>query len=272
MGATGKTGRRLVSHLRRHDAAVIATSRTDRPGHTLFDWAKRETWQPALAGVAALYLVAPDLVEDPSAEIAEFLAAAHAAGVRRVVLVSSLGVTFPAEPAASGRLLVEAAVRASGLDWTILRPSGFYQNFSEGFFVPGIQSGLVQTATAAGRAAMIDADDIAAVAALALTHPGHAGQIYAITGPQALSFPEAVGIIAQATGRRIGYAPLEEAAFRSLMLGFGLPPLYADMIVRDQVAIRDGFAAEITDTVPKLTGRPAIGFAEFVAGAFGGVA
>jgi uncharacterized protein YbjT (DUF2867 family) len=271
-GATGKTGRRLVSRLRKHDVVVSAASRTNRPDHILFDWARSETRQPALAGVQALYLIAPDLVEDPSAEIGEFLEVAHQSGVRRVVAVSSLGVTFPAEPATSGRLRVEATVRASGLDWTILRPSGFYQNFSEGFFTPGVQAGMVQTATATGKAAMIDADDIAAVAALALTEPGHEGQIHAITGPQAFSFPDAVDIIARTTGRSIGYAALEAAEFRSLMLGFGLPPLYADMIVRDQIAIRDGFAAEITDTVPRLTGRPAASFAEFAAGAFGRVA
>lgn len=268
VGASGKTGRRLVPMLRSRDASVRAASRTDRPGHVLFDWAEPASWGLAVRHVDAVYLVAPELVEDPSDTIAAFLETAREAGIGRVVLISSLGVTFPQEPSRSGRLKVEALVSQSGLEWTILRPSGFHQNFSEGFLAPGVQAGLVRTATASGKAAFVDATDIAAVAAAALTERGHDGQIYAVTGPQALSFAEAAGIIGQARGLAVNYSALTEDEFRSMMLGFGLPPSFVDVVVRDQIAIRDGFGALVTDVVEKITGRPPISFAEFAGDAF----
>lgn len=268
IGATGKTGRRLVPLLRSRGAAVNAASRSDRSDHVHFDWAKPGSWQPAVQGVDAVYLVGPELVENPSAEIAAFLDTAHKAGVKRVVALSSLGVTFPQEPSGSGRVRAEEVIMRSNLEWTILRPSGFHQNFTEGFFAPGIQAGLVRTATASGKAAFVDAADIASVAAIALTDIGHDGQVYAITGPQALSFAEAVDIIGQATGRPVGYSALSEEEFRALMLGFGLPAGFADVVVRDQIAIRDGFATETTDVVERVTGRPPVSFSEFAAKAF----
>lgn len=268
LGATGKTGRRLVPMLAGKGQSVKLASRSARPGHVHFDWGTPKTWRPALRNVGAIYLIAPDFVEDPSAEIAAFLDVARQTGVHRVVAVSSLGATFPGEPAGSGRRNVEAAIMGSGLGWTILRPSGFHQNFTEGFLAPGVRAGLVRSATAAGKTGLVDAHDIAAVAAVALTTAGHAEQTYAVTGPEPLSFGEAVALIGDVTGQAIAYEALSEAEFRALMHGFGLPPDYAAVIVRDQIGIRDGAGAQVTDVVERLTGRPPISFLEFARDAF----
>lgn len=234
----------------------------------LFDWAKPETWLEAVSGADAIYLVCPDLVEDPSTQVAAFLDLARQSGVTKVVGLSSLGVAFPDEPSLSGRRRVETVIKGSGLEWTILRPSGFHQNFTEGFFAPGIAAGHVQTATGSGKAAFIDATDIAAVAAVALTQPGHARQIYALTGPGPLSIEDCLAILRPALGRAISYARLTGDEFRSMMIGFGLPADFADVVVRDQLAIRDGFAMEVTNVVETVTGRRPIKFARFAAMAF----
>lgn len=269
LGANGKIGRRIVPILKQEQlAAVKAASRSGDDGYTVFDWQRTQTWQAAIADADAVFLVGPEMVEDPSDQIGAFLHMAGKGGVQKVVAVSSLGVTFPAEPANSGRLKVEAAITASGMDWTILRPGGFNQNFSEGFFAPGVHAGMVQTATGTGKTAFIDAFDIAAVAALALCSPGHQGQTYALTGPEALSFPDAVGVIGGVGGRSVAYSALTEDAFRSMMLGFGLSSAFADVVVRDQIAIRNGFAADTTSTVAEITGRPPVKFADYAANAF----
>jgi len=269
LGATGKIGRRIIPILKRERlAAVKAASRSTDDGYTAFDWHRPQTWQAAIAGVNAVFLVGPEMVEDPSDQIGAFLHMASKQGVQKVVAVSSLGVTFPTEPANSGRLKVESAIAASGMDWTILRPGGFNQNFSEGFFAPGVHAGMVQTATGTGKTAFIDASDIAEVAAIALGASGHEGRIYALTGPEALSFPDAVRVIGGVSGRPVTYSALTEDAFRSMMLGFGLPPAFADVVVRDQVAIRDGFAAGTTFTVAEITGRPPVKFGDYAANAF----
>jgi len=266
-GATGKTGRRLLPMLDSTGARTKSASRVEGPNHVLFDWARPETWQDAINGVDAIYLVGPDLIEDPSEQVAAFLDIARQSGVTKVVGLSSLGVTFPDEPLLSGRRKVEAAIKDCGLEWTILRPSGFYQNFSEGFFAPGIAAGHVRTATGSGKAAFIDATDIAAVAAAALTQPGHNRQIYALTGPEPLSIEDCLAILEPEMDRKISYSALTEDEFRSMMIGFGLPADFADVVVRDQLAIRDGFAMEVTNLVETVTGLPPTGFAQFAAAA-----
>jgi len=263
-GATGKTGRRLLGHLARRGQAARAASRRSDGGNVMFDWHDPATFAPALDGARAVYLVAPEFVEDPSEVVAAFLAQARRSGVESVVALSSMGVGFPHEPQDSGRRNVERAVSESGLQWTILRPTGFAQNFSEGFLLPAIlQAGAVATATGAGAVAFVDADDIAAVAACALTEPGHAHATHAITGPRALSFGEAADAIAQASGRAVVHHALPREGMAQLLQQAGMPAEYADMILRDQDAIRAGYGADVTDTVARVTGRPARSFEHF---------
>jgi len=155
---------------------------------------------------------------------------------------------------------------AAGLEWTILRPSGFAQNFSEAFLLPGIlQADLVVTATGDGAAAFIDADDIAAVAAAALTEGGHATATYAITGPAALTFAEAAAVISAVTGRTITHRNISSDEVMHILRGAGIPADYAAMVVGDQEAIRDGFGARVTDVVARVSGRPATSFADYAA-------
>src|SRR6266511_557741 len=130
-GATGKTGRRLIPRLVARGRAVRAASRQPGDGRVAFDWHRPETWARALDGVGVIYLVPPELMEDATPVVAPFLERAHQAGVERVVLLSSLGVEFPDEPATSGRHELERLMRESGATWTLVSPGGFAQNFSE---------------------------------------------------------------------------------------------------------------------------------------------
>lgn len=268
LGATGKTGRRLIPQLLGKGADVRAASRKAAEGHILFDWARPDTFGPALSGTNAVYLVDPEMVEDPTSLTGPFLEAARQAAVRKLVLLSSLGITFPNEDGQSGRHRLERQVMASGLEWTILRPSGFNQNFSESFLLPGILQGdVVATATGDGAVGFVDAEDIAAVAAVALTEGGHGEAIYPLTGPEALSFAEAAAIIGKAAGRTVTHRPLSSDAFAGMLQGAGVPPDYAAVLVRNQEAIRDGNGALVTDTVTRVTGRAPIRFTQYATGA-----
>jgi uncharacterized protein YbjT (DUF2867 family) len=266
LGATGKTGRRLVPRLLDRGVHVRAASRQPGDGRTLFDWDRPDTHDAALAGVDAVYLVGPELVEDPTAVVGPFLDRARRAGVSRVVAVTSLGVEFPHEGPDSGRRKLERDAMESGMNWTILRPGGFSQNFSEAFLLPGIvQTDAVATATGDGAVAFVDAEDIAAVAAAALTEDGHARATYTITGPEALTFEAAAAIISKVTGRTITHRKISSDAFLDLLRGAGMPADYAAIVVRDQEAIRDGFGAAVTDVVEQVGGRPATSFADYAA-------
>lgn len=266
LGATGKSGRRLVPLLREQEVKVRAASRRGLAGTAYFDWDKPETYDAALAGIDAVYLTPPELVVDPTGHTGPFLAAAARAGVSRVVAVTSMGVAFPNEGPGTGRYELEQQVMASGLEWTILRPSGFNQNFSEDFFLPGILAAdMIATATGDGAVGFVDAEDIAEVAAAALLKDVHMGEIYDVTGPEAMSFADAAAIIGQAAGRSIAHRKITGEEFTQILVGAGVAPDYASIVVGNQLAIRDGLGSAISDTVPRLTGRPARRFADYAA-------
>jgi uncharacterized protein YbjT (DUF2867 family) len=266
LGATGKTGRRLIPRLIALGANVRAASRQPGQGHTLFDWDRPDTHGPALAGVEALYLIAPDLVEDPTAVTGPLIDLAKQAGVTRLVALSSQGAEFPHEDPDSGRRKLEGQIMASGLTWTILRPTGFAQNFSEGFLLPGIlEADTVVTATGDGAVAFVDADDIAAVAAAALTEDGHGKAEHVITGPEALTFADAAAVISEVAGRTIMHRNVASDEMAEILHSVGVPADYAAMLVRDMEATRNGWGAVVTDVVAQVTGRPATPFAQYAA-------
>lgn len=268
LGATGKSGRRLIPRLAARGVAVRAASRRPGGGQVPFDWDRPGTHRAALAGTDAVYLVTADGIEDTTGQVVPFLAAAAQAGVTRVVVVSSLLVEFPNTPPGSGRHRLEQQVRDSGLDWTILRPSFINQNFSEGFLLPGIlAAGLVVSAAGDGKIASVDADDIAAVAAAALTEPEHAGATYVLTGPEALTFDEAATVIGETAGRPIRHQHIAAGELAAILQGAGLPADYAASVVASQVAIADGYGAVVTDVVARVGAKDPVRFADYAAAA-----
>ncbi|TCO60762.1 putative NAD(P)-binding protein [Actinocrispum wychmicini] len=195
--------------------------------------------------------------------IPRFVAEAVAAGARRLVLLSAGGV---GEADDSHPLKApEQAVRGSGVDWTILRPDWFSQNFSEGPWLPGILDGTLSLPTGDGRTPFIDAEDIAEVAASALTDDRHSGQIYQLTGPRAISFGEAADLISKATGRTIRHVDLAPEVHVERQVANDVPPDIARLLTGILVTIRDGLAAETADGVERALGRPARPFEAYAA-------
>ncbi|MEV0086776.1 NAD(P)H-binding protein [Saccharopolyspora sp. NPDC050642] len=255
LGARGKTGRRVTARL---DQPFRAASRSGQPR---FDLADRDTWAPALAGVGAIYLI-PMNETVPGAVVGEFLSAAEEAGARRVVLLSARGpVPGEADPYQEP---VERALRATDLEWTILRPAWFAQNFSEDLFLEPLRSGEVALPTGEGREAFVDADDIADVAVAALTRDGHAGEIYELSGPEPLSFRTAIEMIAEASGQRIRYTPVEKPRFNAMLTAQGVPVEAAEVVAELLGRIRDGAGERVSDGVRRALGREPRPFAEYV--------
>jgi uncharacterized protein YbjT (DUF2867 family) len=262
LGATGKTGRRLVPLLAGRGVPVRAASRHPAPAApgvepVAFDWSDPSGHDAALAGTGAVYLVAPALVTDATAQVLPLL---DRIGDRRVVLLSAWGVDAAGEEVPMRR--VELAVEALG--GTVLRPNWFAENFSESFFAPGIaERGEIAGPAADGRVSFVSAVDIAAVAAEALTGDGHRGRGYAISGPEALSFDDVAVRIAKAAGRPVRYVAQEPAAARAGLLAAGLPADYAELLLGLYANIRAGYNATVTGDVEAVTGRPPVAFAEY---------
>ncbi|WP_409179883.1 NmrA family NAD(P)-binding protein [Amycolatopsis sp. VS8301801F10] len=266
LGATGRTGRRVVSLLAERGHAIRTASRNpgSRQGPVTpvrFDWNDPATYPPALDGVDAVYQWFP-IRPDAAAEVAALLDDAKAAGVRRVVHLSTATAHLSGEdyPMQEAERLLETGPVPS----TILRPNVFAENFSEHpAILQGIRTGVVAVPAGDGRVAPISVEDIAAVAAAALTEDGHEHKAYSLTGPDSLSFSDMAAIVGAAAGKPVRYRAMDPAEFREAMLGGGIPGQVADFYAAMYEGIRNDRAAEVTDDVQRITGRPPVSFAAY---------
>lgn len=188
--------------------------------------------------------------------------AAARCGVRRLIKLSTMDVEHDVGTGpwhAQG----EAAIRASGITFTIVRPAGFMDNALA--WAPTIKStGVVCAATGDGKIAFIHCDDIADVATTALTTNRYAGQTLSISGPEALSYGQMVSAIGSAIGKSLVFKSISDQAERELWAGRGESSESIDYHLSIFGAIRDGKLANVTDTVERVLGRRAIGFHQWV--------
>jgi ergot alkaloid biosynthesis protein len=262
-GGTGKTGRRLVSELRGKGVECRVASRgaTVAEGERPFDWTLPESWDGALEGVSTAYLVAPSAVGEPAPVMIDFLRRAQKRGVSRFVLLSA--APLPAGGPAMGQ--VHLWLKENAAEWTVLRPSWFMQNFSEGQHLASIQDeDGIYSATEDGRVPFVSADDIATAAMAVLTSEDPFNSDFILTGDRPLSYDEVAERIGMAVGRRISHRRLssDELAARYRLLG--LPPVYAEKLAAMDRAIAEGAEDRTTDSVKFLLGRPPISFDDFV--------
>lgn len=253
-GGTGKTGRRVAQQLEARGVPVRIGSRS---AEIPFDWERPEGWEAALRGSSAIYAAyAPDVcVPGAVAAIEQFVRIAKQSGVERIVFLSGRG-----EPEAEE---AETVVQVSGLDWTIVRCAWFMQNFSENYFVDGILAGEVALPIGNVGEPFVDADDIAEVAATALTEPGHIGQLYELTGPRTLTFAEAVAEIAGVTGRPIEYVQLDQDTFDAALRDMDAPEDIIWLLRYLFTTVLDGRNSWLTDGVQRALGREPRDFRDY---------
>lgn len=277
-GPTGKVGRRLVPILARRNVAVRAASRLPgaaRPGvePIRFDWSDASTYQGARKGVGAMYIVPGPVPQAKHADdVAALLDGAADAGVKRVVLLSSFGVGQA--PPENPLRRIELAVESSGVPWTILRPVAFMQNFSEGLrwresFAAGIRDhDEIVGPGGNGVVSYVSAEDIAAVAAAALTEDRHAGKAYALVGPEPLTLTQVADHISWVTGRPIRYRETDSTPIREALLATGAPPETAEHNSQLYTyAFSSSMFGVLNDDVLNAVGRPPVSFGEFAVGA-----
>ena len=253
IGATGKTGRRVATRL---EALGHSVRRGSRSSATPFDWEAPETWAPALRGARAAYVTYfPDLAFPGAVEKLESLCeTARDADVERLVLLSGRGEHHAR--------LGEEVVRNSGVDFTIVRAAWFAQNFSEGYLRDPVLAGALPMPGGDVAEPIIDVDDIADVAVAALTEPGHAGELYEVTGPRLMTFADMAADLSRATGREIRHIPISFDDFHATIAEAG-GPFVADVFTAIARETLDGRNASTTDGVMRALGRAPRDFAEF---------
>ncbi|NBB87401.1 MAG: NAD(P)H-binding protein [Bacteroidetes bacterium] len=254
LGGTGKTGRRVAAGLQAKGILVRIGSRSATPP---FDWNNEAGWDACLRDVEAAYITyAPDLAMPGATDaIQAFVNRARQHGVQRLVLLSGRG---EAEAQACERIVQE-----SGLEWTIIRASWFFQNFSEGAFVDMVHAGQITLPAGDIPEPFVDVDDIAEVAVAAFTEPGHAGEVYEVTSPRLMTFAEVAAELSKATGRPIQFVQVPHDAFVQGAQVWGAPKDVVWMLDYLFSTVLDGRNAHLTDGIQRALGRPPKDFADY---------
>ena len=261
-GSTGRLGGRVARRLAAAGSAQTLLVRDpvrapELPDTTVrvAEYVDTAAVEQALAGADLVLMVSG--AEDPNRldHHRSFVDAAVAAGVGQLVYTSF----FAAAPDATFTLardhwITEQYIRDAGLPFTFLRDN-IYADFLP--FMVG-DDGVLRGPGGDGRVSMVAQDDIADVAVAVLTDPGgHVGATYDLTGPEALTFAEAVEIVASVTGQSLSYYPetIEEAyASRAK---YGAPQWQVDAWVSTYTAVATGELAAVSDDIPRLAGHPA---------------
>lgn len=264
-GANGNVGGAVVRALA---AAGIEHRRADRHVVTgavdtvVFDFTDSSTWAAAFDGVESLFLVRPPAIGNVQRDLLPAVAAARDAGVRHVVFLSLQGAERnKVVPHAK----VEAWLRSSGMAWTFVRASFFHQNLSTTHAADIRDRDEILVPAGGGATAFVDAEDVGAVAAIALADPAaHAGRAWTVTGPRALTYDEIAAILTAELARTIRY-PRPGAwryachARRTLGMPWGMVAVTTAIYT----TARLGMAAGLTDDVRTVLGREPIDFTAF---------
>lgn len=267
-GATGNVGAAIVNELHRQGIALRAGVRNPDiypkneyvvPVH--FDFAQRSTYENALTGVRKVFLMRPPAIADTKSLINPFVDFAIEAGVEHVVFLSLLG-------AEDNRFVPHRAIEdhivSRGISYTFLRAGFFMQNLNTTHRADIVERDELFMPAGNGKTSFIDIRDIAAVGALALVESGHANKAYSITGNEALDYYEAARIFSDVLRRRIRYANPSPWEFVWRWRKRRAPWTQILVMTGIYTITRLGRAATITTEVPRLLGRPAITFRQYV--------
>lgn len=277
IGGTGRIGSGVVKQLaaagqpvrllaRRPEAALAAAG----PGTDIVagDLDAPRSLTPAFAGARSVFLLTTQSPRQAQQEMTA-ITAARAAGVRQIVKVSAGNAATGADsptPVGRAHAAAETALKASGLDWTILRPSAFMQVALEPLLDQARSTGRLILPLGAAKVAFIDVDDIARAAVWALTHPALAtGRTLVLTGPEALGLPELGARFSAALDR-----PVKAVSPPMLLVRLMLNRRIADPFLRrHQLALlglmRAGRLAQVSTDLEAMTGSAGRPVADWLA-------
>ena len=274
-GATGQLGRLVVNKLKSRIPAanivvlVRASSKAADLGVSAreADYSKPDTLERALSGVEVLLLISSNEIGQRSAQHRNVIDAAKKAGVQWIVYTSLLHAETSAIKALSGEHLdTEAALKASGLAYTILRNGWYTENYTAS--VPGaIAGGAFLGCADSGKISSAARADYAEAAVAVLTGEGHKGKTYELAGDKAYTLSDLAAEISRQTEKTIPYKNLSEAEYAAALAGFGLPAPLAQAYASFDTGAAQGSLFDNGNQLSKLIGHPATSMATSVADA-----
>jgi (4-alkanoyl-5-oxo-2,5-dihydrofuran-3-yl)methyl phosphate reductase len=266
-GSTGNVGSRLVRELLARGQSVRAFGRTagrfgfdSRVEVAVGDFTDKASLRKALDGITRMYLLAAA----PNTEAYDTVAieAARGANLELLVKQSVSGAQYKVSNIPRWHRAGEERIEASGIPYVFLRPGPFASN-ALGWADTVKSHDTVYGALGDAALPHIDPEDIAAVAAVVLSTPGHAGKAYQLTGPESLTTQQQVDILGSVLGRPLKYVNVPDQAARDSMLKMGMPPVYVDAMIGLIQTLRGFGRVEPTPDVKTLLGRDARSFRQW---------
>jgi NAD(P)H dehydrogenase (quinone) len=262
-GATGQLGRLVVEKLKAKAAPgeIVALARSTAKAADLgvavreFDYSKPETLAAALKGVDRLLLISSSELGQRGTQHKAVIAAAKAAGVRRIVYTGLLRADTSPLSLAPEHVETERELKASGVAYTILR-NGWYHENSTASAKGAVAAGALIGASGDGRISGASRADFADAAVAALTDDAHAGKTYELAGDTAYSRADIAAEISRQSGKTIPYQNLPVAEYAHALASFGLPPVFAEAIAGWEPHIATGVLVDNDKVLSKLIGHP----------------
>ena len=264
-GANGQLGRLVVQELLRTVPAnqIIATVRTPAKASDLAalgvqvrqaDYTQPDTLRAAFAGVDKLLLISSSEVGQRAVQPRAVIDAAKAAGVKLIAYTSILRADTSALGLAAEHKETEAALRASGVPFVLLRNGWYTENYA-GVVATAVQYGAVMGSAKEGRIAAASRADYAAAAAAVLVRDGQAGKVYELAGDTAFTLTEFASEIAKQSGKAVAYADMPQAVYAAELVKVGLPEGFAALLADSDAAAANGGLFDDGKQLSQLIGR-----------------
>ena len=275
-GATGTLGSEVVRQL----AGVDSEVNIKAAGHSLqnleriiedhkiksmrIDFSEPETLKDALKDIDKVFLLTPfqpNMVQYSSNLLTEIIKAGK---IKHIVKVSAMGADF--EPGGRLHRQAEQMIEDSGIAYTFLRPNAFMQNFVNFYSHMIKERDVLSLPAGDGKVSFVDVRDIAAVSIQILINNNvgkYNSKTYDITGPEAISYDDAVRTLSEQVGKKITYVNVSKVDALKRMKEIGLDDWLIDTILEGYNNLKKGYFSSVTNVVEEVTGKKPISFKYF---------
>ena len=266
-GASGQLGRLVIDKLLETTPAtqIAAIVRDSKAAADLSargvqvrvaDYSKPATLDAALAGVDRLLLISSSEVGQRVPQHRNVIEAAKRAAVKLVAYTSVLHADASPLGLAEDHRQTEAALRASGISFVLLRNGWYTENYAASIPAALAHGALIGSA-GEGRIASASRADYAAAAAAVLTaNQDQGGRIYELAGDLPYTLSEFAAEVARQSGKPVVYKNLTEADLKAALVGAGLPEGFAAMLADSDAGASKGALFDDSHQLSKLIGRP----------------
>ena len=270
-GATGQLGNVVVEELKKRvpNENIVALVRTPEKASALgvevrtFDYTKPQVMLEALAGIDRLILISSNEIGQRASQHFNAIEAAGKAGVKWIVYTSLLHADSTTLNLAGEHMTTEEALKASGIDYTILRNGWYTENYT-GSIRGALAGGAFIGSAGNGKISSAARADYAEAAALAITDESHMGKVYELAGDDYYTLAGLAAEISNQTGKNIPYRNLTEAEYTKILESFDIPAGLASAIASWDVSASKDDLFDDSRQLSLLLGRPTTSLSESV--------